>query len=338
MHPFRFAVQVTELPRASWRKRVRWYEDLGFSAIHTPDHFDLRQWDPLTTQAAIAAVTSSAAAGATVLDVGFYHPLVLARAAATIAGLAAGGYELGIGAGWMPDDYEMAGLAFDRPGIRLERMREAVEIIRSVWTQERTSYDGTHYQIKDAPSVMELPLEVEPKILIGGTMPRAIRLAGAHADIVSVFPALPSGKIGWPGWAEGSTIEYFAAKAAWAREGAQRAGRDPDRLELSTQLTHTAVAADPAPLQAFIAKATNVSPAAQDEAMIFLTGTPSEARERLERRREATGVSYYVMFDPSFNYAHPDGPPSLPGDSGPDAGDRYLEAFSAAIIQELSGQ
>jgi alkanesulfonate monooxygenase SsuD/methylene tetrahydromethanopterin reductase-like flavin-dependent oxidoreductase (luciferase family) len=71
MQPFRFAVQVTELPVPGWRERVAWYEQLGFSAIHTPDHFSLRQWDPLAAQAAIAAVTNTAATGASVLDVGF---------------------------------------------------------------------------------------------------------------------------------------------------------------------------------------------------------------------------------------------------------------------------
>jgi probable F420-dependent oxidoreductase len=292
----------------------------------------------LTTHAAIAAVTARAATGATVIDVGFYHPLVLARAAATIAPLAAGGYELGLGAGWMPDDYEMAGMEFDRPGVRLDRLREATEIIRSLWTQEKTTYDGQHYRIKGAPAVLDLPLAVQPKILIGGTMPRAIRLAASHGDIVSVFPALPSGKIGWPGWAEGSTIEHVGQQAAWAREGAERAGRDFQTLELSTQITHTAVADDPAPLQEFITRTTEVAPAAQDEAMIFLTGTPAQARERLQRRREATGVSYYVMFDPAFNYAHPEGSPTLPGDGGEGAGDRYLEAFSESIIKPLSGQ
>jgi hypothetical protein len=74
-------------------------------------------------------------------------------------------------------------------------------------------------------------------------------------------------------------------------------------IELSTQITHTAVAEDPAPLQEFVAEAIDVPPAAQDAAMIFLTGTPAQVRERLERRREATGVSYHVIFDPTYNYA-----------------------------------
>jgi probable F420-dependent oxidoreductase len=331
-------VQVTQLPRAGWRERVAWYEELGFAAIHTPDHFDMRQVDPLTAQAAMGAVATRAAVGATVLDVSFYHPLVLARAAATIAALSSGGYELGVGAGWMPDDYELAGLPFDRPGVRLDRLREAVEIIRSVWTQEQTTFEGEHYRIRDAPAVADLPLAAMPRILIGGTMPRAVRLAGAYADIVSVFPALPSGTIGWPGWAAGSTVEYFAEKVTWAREGASRQGRDFEQIELSTQLTHTAVAEDHADLQRFLRQTTSVEPRAQDEAMIFLTGTPAQARERLQRRRGATGISYYVMFDPTCNYAHPDGAPTLPGDGGPGAGDRYMEAFAEAVIKPLTGQ
>lgn len=338
MHPFRFAVQVTELPLSGWRDRVAWYEKLGFSAIHTPDHFSLQQWDPLTAQAAIAAVTSSAATGASVLDVGFYHPMVLARAAATIAQLAAGGYELGLGAGWMAEDYEMAGMTFDRAGLRLARLREAVEIIRSVWTQERTTYAGEHYRLDNAPAVLGVPLKVVPKILIGGTLPKAIGLAGAHADIVSLFPSLEGGKIGWPGWAEGSTPARMAEKVGWARDGALRADRDPDALELSTQLAHTAIADDPGPVQEFVAEQTEVPPAAQDESMIFLTGTPAEARERLERRREATGISYYVVFDPSFNYAFPEGSPTLPGDTAPGAEDRYFEAFAEAVVTPLAGQ
>jgi probable F420-dependent oxidoreductase len=337
MHPFRFAVQVTELPREGWAERVRWYEQLGFSAIHTPDHFTQRQWDPLTTHGAIAAMTSSAAVGASVLDTGFYHPMVLARAAATLAPIASGGYELGLGAGWMPNDYEMAGLPFERAGLRLERLRESVEIIRSLWTQEQTTYEGKHYRITNAPSVMELPLPVTPRVLIGGTMPKALGLAGAHADIVNMFPALPSGTIGWPGWAQGSTIERFVEKVEWIRAGVEQVGREIEDIELNTQITHTAVAEDPAPLQEFVAEAIDVPPAAQDEAMIFLTGTPQQVRERLERRREATGVSYHVIFDPTYNYAHPEGPPTLPGDDGPGAGDRYFESLADHVIEPLAG-
>ena len=48
MQPFRFGIQVSQLPYDSWRDRVRWYEDLGFTTISAPDHYQLRQWDPVT--------------------------------------------------------------------------------------------------------------------------------------------------------------------------------------------------------------------------------------------------------------------------------------------------
>jgi probable F420-dependent oxidoreductase len=337
MHPFRFGVQITGLPLPGWRERVRWYEDLGFDTIHTPDHVDMRQWDPLSTQAVVAGATRSAGLSATVLDIGFYHPLVLARAAATMAPIAAGGYELGLGAGWMPRDYELAGLRFDRASVRLGRLEEAVRVIRSLWTNEETTFTGEHYRIDRALSVLPLPLTVMPKVLLGATLPKATRLAASLADIVSVFP--PTGEvIGWPGWAANSRIENVAQQQAWAREGAEQAGRDFETLELSTQIAHTAVAEDPGSLQDFLADATDVAPPAQDESTIFLTGSPAQARERLERRREATGVSYYVIFDPSYNYATPEGSPALPGDSGDGAADRYFEALSDSVIKPLAGQ
>jgi len=187
--------------------------------------------------------------------------------------------------------------------------------------------------------VLPLPLPRRPKLLLGGTLRRAITMAGRHADIVSIFPSVASGKIGWPGWAEGSTIERTAEQTAWAQAGARDAGRGPDAIELSTQVGFTAVSRDPQALQQSIAKMTGVEPAGQDASTIFLTGTPAEARERLLRRREATGLSYFIVFDLANNYANTDNlVPALPGDSGPGAGDRYLEAFAEEIVRPLTGQ
>src|SRR5258708_3696091 len=217
MHPFRFGVQVSELPFDSWRDRVRWYEDLGFTTVSTPDHYQMRQWDPVTLLAAVAGVTRSAAVGSSVLNVGLRQPIDLARMAATVAAIAAGGCELGLGAGWMPDDFDIAGVPFDSAGVRLWRLEESVEAIKQLWTQETTTFSGEYVRLKDAPSVLPLPLRRMPKLLLGGTMRRALGIAGRHADIASVFPSVASGKIGWPGWAEGSTSELTAQQTAWAR-------------------------------------------------------------------------------------------------------------------------
>lgn len=339
MHPFRFGIQVSQLPYDGWRERVRWYEDLGFTTISTPDHYQMRQWDPVSLLAAVAGVTRSAAVGSTVLNVGLRQPIDLARMAATVAAIGAGGCELGLGAGWMPDDFEIAGVPFDKAGVRLSRLEESVKAIKLLWTEEMTTYSGDYVRLKDAPSVLPLPLPRMPKLLLGGTLRRAVGMAGRHADIVSIFPSVASGKIGWPGWAEGSTVEQTAQQTAWARAGAQAAGRSAESLELSTQICFTAVARDPAPVQQAVVEMTGVEPDIQDASTIFLTGTPAQARERLQRRREATGLSYFVVFDLANNYVNVGGRvPTLPGDSGPGAGDRYLEAFAEEVVRPLTGQ
>jgi probable F420-dependent oxidoreductase len=339
MKPFRFGIQVSELPFDGWRERISWYEQLGFTTISTPDHYMMRQWDPVSLMAAVAGTTRSAAVGSTVLNVGLRQPIDLARMAATVASIAAGGCELGLGAGWSPDDFAIVGLPFDAGGVRLQRLEETVQAIKLLWSEETANYAGDHVRLKDAPSVLALPLRRVPKLLIGGTMCRALGIAGRHADIVSVFPSVASGRFGWPGWAEGSTVDQTAAQTDWAKAGAERAGRDWAAVELSTQLCFSAVAGDPEPLQEALATATGVTPQAQDSSTIFLTGTPAQARERLQRRREATGLSYFIVFDMANNYVRPDGwTPTLPGDSGPGAGDRYLEAFAEAVVRPLTGQ
>ncbi|MEI6252926.1 MAG: LLM class flavin-dependent oxidoreductase [Mycobacteriaceae bacterium] len=337
MHPFRFAVQVSELPFDSWRERVRWYEDLGFTTISVPDHYTMWSWDPLTLMAAAAGVTRTAAVGSTVLNAAMRQPIDLARMAATLAEIAAGGCELGLGGGWTIDDFKIVGMPYDRGGVRLNRLEEYVQAITLLWSGQTTTYRGDYIRLDDAPSVLPPTPTRRPKLLLGGTLPRALDLAGRHADIVSVFPSLQSGKIGWPGWAEGSTIAHTAQQTAVARAGAERAGRDPADLEFSTQISFTAVADDPGPLQEFVASSTGVPPSAQDDSTVFLTGTPAQARDRLQRRRDETGLSYFVVFDPVNNYAV-EGSPTLPGDSGPGAADRYLEAFADAVVRPLSGQ
>ena len=137
--PFRFGVQVGMLPAESWRERVRRIEALGYSTLFFPDHFST-QWEPVAGLAAVAAATERLNVGSLVYDVDYRHPVVLAKAAATIQLLSGGRHEFGIGAGWMQTDYVEAGIAYDRPGVRIERLEEALQIIRSMWANERTGF------------------------------------------------------------------------------------------------------------------------------------------------------------------------------------------------------
>ena len=138
-HPFRFGVQVATLPAEGWIERARRIEALGYSTLFVPDHFG-SQWEPVATLAAVAAVTTRLRVGSLVYDVDYRHPVVLAKAAATTHLLSGGRHEFGIGAGWMETDYVEAGIAYDRPGVRIARLEEALQIVRGMWTQEKTSF------------------------------------------------------------------------------------------------------------------------------------------------------------------------------------------------------
>jgi len=193
-HPFRFGVQISKLPAATWQADARRIEELGFDTVFLPDHFST-QWEPATALAGLAAATENLKVGSLVYDVDYRHPVIFAKAAATLQLMSGGRHEFGIGAGWMETDYVEAGMPYDRPGIRISRLEEALEIIKSMWANERTTFKGDHYSTNEIAQATELGDIAPPKILIGGGGPRLLKLAGRHADIVGINPKLTEGKV-----------------------------------------------------------------------------------------------------------------------------------------------
>ena len=298
-HPFRFGVQLHELPAGDWRARVRRIEALGYSTIFWPDHFG-PQWEPVAALAAVAAATETSRVGSLVYDVDYRHPVVLAKAAATTHLLSGGRSEFGIGAGWMESDYSEAGIRFDRPGLRIERLEEALSIIRGMWTDPKTSFTGKHYRTEDAQRTAELPKGSVPPILIGGGGPRVLRLAGRHADIVGISAMVDQGKV-TPETARNVSPERVREKIAWIREGAEQAGRDPDSIELQTLTFVCAVTDDPKPIRQMLSENTGMSVEEVENCPLFLAGSGSEICDRLERQREETGVSYIAIQGGDFD-------------------------------------
>ena len=291
--PFRFGVQLQELPREGWVEEVRRIEALGYSTIFWPDHFTT-QWDPTTALAAVAAVTERVHVGTLVCDVDYRHPVVHAKAAATLHLLSGGRHEFGLGAGWMQTDYEQAGIVYDRPGVRIERLDEALQIIRSMWTQDTTSFEGAHYRIREIARAAKLPPGEQPKILVGGGGPRILRLAGRHADIVGVNATMHEGKV-TPQTAADLAPERVREKVRWVREGAERAGRNPDEIELNALVFVVAISDDPSGIRDALARSTGMTGEQVTGCPIFLTGPGSEIRDRLQKQREETGISYVVI-------------------------------------------
>lgn len=291
--PFRFGVQVQDFPAGKWAEEVRRIEALGYSSIFCPDHFT-SQWDPLTTIGAVAAVTEHVNVGTLVCDVDYRHPVIYAKAAATLQLISGGRLEFGLGAGWMKTDYEEAGLPYERPGIRIERLEEALQIIRAMWTQTRTSFEGKHYRIREIAQAAPLPEGASPKILIGGGGRRVLGLAGCHADIVGLSATMHDGQISAETAADLAPARV-REKIGWVREGAERAGRDWDEIELNALVFIVAIADDVSKLRQTLASSSGMSVEQVRDCPIFLTGSPAEIQYRLLKQRDETGISYIVI-------------------------------------------
>lgn len=291
-HPFRFGVQLSSLPPADWAERVRRIEAWGYDSVFWPDHFG-PQWEPVAALAAVAAVTSRLKVGSLVYGIDYRHPIVLAKSAATIQLLSGGRHEFGLGAGWMESDYREAGMPYDRAGLRIERLEEALRIIRSTWSQDKTSFAGKHYTIQDAQAAV-LPRLAPPRILIGGGGPKVLAVAGRHADIVGVNPKVAEGRITAAAMQD-ATAERTLEKVRWVREAAAAAGRDPGALEWNALVFVTAVTDDPKPLREALAKNGGMTVEQVAACPLYLTGPAAEIRDVLQQRRERFGISYIVI-------------------------------------------
>ena len=169
-------------------------ERLGFDSVWVSDHlaFDLAKYggsdellgslDPLVTLGVLAAETSKVRLGTMVLCNEFRHPAVLAKAAATIDLASGGRLELGLGAGWYEREFSLAGLAFPSAAVRLERLGEAVEVLKLLFTGEPATFRGKHYDLDGMPALPRPAQQPSPTIWVGGKGNLALRMIASVAD------------------------------------------------------------------------------------------------------------------------------------------------------------
>ena len=293
MHPFRFGVQCSSLPPEDFAARVQRIEALGYATLFCPDHFS-PQWDPTVLLSAAAAVTTRLRVGALVYGVDYRHPVIYAKQAAALHLLSRGRHEFGIGAGWMETDYQQAGMAYDSPGTRIERLEEALQIALGMWSEDTFSFTGKHFTIREIPKAAALPAGERPQLLVGGGGKRLLSVAGRHADIVGINPSLPEGKITATTPAD-LTPERVREKVSWVRAAAEKAGRDFDAIELQSLSFVLAITDQPAGLRAALAKSSGMSVEQVADCPLFLTGSAAEIQDRIAKRREQTGISYLVI-------------------------------------------
>jgi probable F420-dependent oxidoreductase len=299
LRPHRFGVMLWRIPGEDWVHKIRRLEELGYSSIMIPDHPNT-QWCPIATQAAIASVTEKIKVGSMVFNMDFHHPVVLAKASATIQNLSRGRHEFGIGAGWDEPEYHKAGIRFDEAATRVARMEEAIQVIQRMWVNELSSFEGKHYNVHDIPQAASHMHYGAPKTMLGAGGKRTLRIAGRYADIVNVIPRLSGIKVSTDyvkaAIRDPLTFTRLNEKMGWVRESAKRAGRDPDNIEYSYQyMPGTEITDDPESAIRKRAKLVDVTTEDLVKSPNFFFGILHDLRADIEERYEATGIGYHVI-------------------------------------------
>lgn len=294
IRPFRFGVQSTATPdRHSWVELARTVEDLGYSTLTMPDHFT-EQFAPVPALQCAADATTTLRLGALVYDNDYKHPVVLAKELATMDVLSDGRVEIGLGAGWQVSDYEQSGIAYDRPGVRVDRFLEGLAVLNGAMGPDPFSLSGEHYTITGYNGLPKPIQQPRPPILIGGGGPRVLRIAAREADIVGVNPTLTAGVIDQHTFGS-ATAESTDAKLEVVRGAAEAAGR-LDRIELNIRTFVVMVTEDVTGgfeiLSQFAGGAAAEDVAASPYALV---GPPSKLVEDLIARRERWGFSYVIV-------------------------------------------
>ncbi len=203
---------------AAWRDLARQTEDLGYSCLFIPDHFG-DQFGPLVALTVAAEATTTLRVGSLVFDNDYRHPVDLAKEIATLDLASEGRVEFGIGAGWMTSDYDEAGIPLDSPGVRVDRMIEGLAVMKGLWANEKFSFTGKHYELKDAQGLPRPHTAPHPPILIGGGARRVLTVAAREADIVGVNMDLRAGRVSQE-MIDGARPERFDERLEWVRAAA----------------------------------------------------------------------------------------------------------------------
>lgn len=303
--PFRFGVVMASggqgpgwlgdgPSRETWTAKARRVEALGYSTLLVADHFvDILA--PIPALVAAAAATTTLRLGTLVLDNDFRHPVVAARDAATLDVLSDGRLEIGIGGGWMKEEYDQAGIPFESPGTRTGRLEESVRILKGLFSGDPFSFDGRHYRIARLSGWPRPVQRPHPPILIGGGGPRLLRFAGREANVVGIAPrSLPEGGLDVSDF----TAEATERKVGWVREAA---GERFGSIELNILTFVTRVTDDRMGVAAHIAQGFGTTPEALLDSPHALIGSAEQIADDLEARRERFGISYVAVFEPALD-------------------------------------
>ena len=277
----------------------------GYYSVSSNDHFfsplgghETPQLECFTSLTAIAALTSTIRIAPSVAAASFRNPALLAKITSTLDQVSKGRFIMGLGAGWFDQEYLAHGYPFPSTPERLEQLEETVKILKAMWCDEEPSFSGKYFSINKAynnPRPVQRP---HPPIMLGGSGPRLLKIAAAHADILNIIPPTSNGKdfVNDPAAAVKFTSQVLKKKITQLHQYAEQAGRDPNDIEIGG-LTVIALSRDSEDksLRDIATQLGFPDYQTAQRSPVVLLGTPSEVVEELQRRIDATGMSYFIV-------------------------------------------
>jgi probable F420-dependent oxidoreductase len=275
---------------SEWRETAKKAESLGYSTLLMPDHFG-NQLSPVPALAVAAAATETLRVGTLVFGNDFRHPAELAKETATLDLLSDGRLEVGLGAGWMTEDYTWTGIAHDRAGVRIDRMIEAIAVLRGLWGDDAFSFDGEHYRITEMNGLPKAVQAGGPPLVVGGGAKRVLSTAARLADIVGVNPNVGEGKFGAEASASMSA-DATDEKLGWVREAA---GDRFDDIEISILKFVTIVTDDREAVAGKVGPAMGMDAATALASPHMIIGSAEQIADELIEQRERWQGSYVTV-------------------------------------------
>jgi probable F420-dependent oxidoreductase len=291
---------------SAWARRA---EELGFDSVWLSDHLfytfgrygadpaPIAALEPLTALAGIAAMTDRVRLGTLVLCAPLRHPAVLAKMAVTIDRISGGRLDLGLGAGWLGEEFAAFGYAFGSVGERFALLEETLEAMSALQSGAPATYTGTTVTLREA-RLLPGPVRGRVPILVGGKGgPRLLRLAARLAD-------------GWNTVWRANPEEYASLSAA-ADRACEATGRDPATLRRTVGL-YTVVGEDEAAARAAFERGRAAFPGGAMDSETWetwrrdtLSGSPEQAIERIDEL-ESLGIEEIVVSAWTLPFAVPE--------------------------------
>lgn len=294
LRPFQFMVASRGAPDGrAIAEQARWAESVGFTHVAVHDHLAKRHAvTPLL--AAVAMATERIGLVPLVYNNDLRHPAVLAQELASLDIISGGRLVVGIGAGWNEAEYRAIGMQFDPPGTRINRMLEAIAILRGLFADGAFSYSGRFYTITDMDGGPKPVQQPHPPFLIGGTRERVLRLAAREGDIVGI-DLRDDGE---------AILDAFEARTdvriAWIRDAA---GDRFERLDLNVLRTlgDLSITSEPLRVAADVARElateTGMEISARDvlDSPFSLIGSVPELVDKLTTLRQRWGINSFLV-------------------------------------------